>query len=114
MGHAAVALRGIGKYALAEMLLERGADPNARVYASGDPVFQAYSQRDWKMVELLERYGGVANATTAGLYRQTELARKMLAGKRNTGWMAWEATRWPSNSCGAGPAAAIRRSCEWR
>jgi len=72
---------GSGKYAMAAMLLERGADPNARVYASGDPMFQAYSQLDWKMVELLERYGGVANATTAGLFRQTELARKMLTGE---------------------------------
>jgi len=72
---------GSGKYAMAEMLLKRGADPNAKVYASGDPVFQAYSQRDWTMVRLLERYGGVANATTAGLYRETELARKMLAGE---------------------------------
>jgi ankyrin repeat protein len=72
---------GSGKYSMAEMLLKRGADPNARVYASGDPVFQAYSQRDWTMVRLLERYGGVANATTAGLYRQTEVARKMLAGE---------------------------------
>ena len=63
------------------MLLERGADPNARIYASGDPVFSAYSEKDWKMVALLERYGGVANATTAGLFRQTELARKMLAGE---------------------------------
>jgi ankyrin repeat protein len=70
-----------GKYALAEMLLQRGADPNAAVYASGGPVFSAYSQQDWKMVELLERYGGVACATTAGLYRQTSLAKKMLAGE---------------------------------
>jgi ankyrin repeat protein len=72
---------GTAKYAMAEMLLQRGADANAQVYASGDPVFQAYSQCDWTMVKLLERYGGVANATTAGLYRQTELARKMLAGE---------------------------------
>ncbi|MGH9723220.1 MAG: ankyrin repeat domain-containing protein [Bryobacteraceae bacterium] len=72
---------GSGKYAMAEMLLERGADPNASVYASGDPVFQAYSQCDWAMVKLLERYGGKANATTAGLYRRTELARKMLTGE---------------------------------
>jgi hypothetical protein len=41
-------------------------------------VFQAYGQRDWKMVELLARYGGAADAATAGLYRQTELAKRML------------------------------------
>ena len=72
---------GTGKYEMAEMLLQRGADANASVYASGDPVFQAYSQCDWKMVRLLERYGGVPAATTAGVYRQTDLARKMLAGE---------------------------------
>jgi ankyrin repeat protein len=72
---------GAAKYAMAEMLLERGADPNGRVMASGDPMFQAYSRRDWKMVALLERYGGVANATTAGLYRQTDLAKRMLSGE---------------------------------
>jgi ankyrin repeat protein len=74
-----------GKYEMAEILLARGADPNGKVYASGDPVFQAYDKRDWKMVELLQRYGGVPEATTAGLFRQTELARKMLAGEAKYG-----------------------------
>jgi ankyrin repeat protein len=69
---------GRGKHAMAEILLTHGADPNGRVYASGSPVFQAYGQRDWKMVELLERYGGAAEPTTAGLYRRTELAKRML------------------------------------
>jgi ankyrin repeat protein len=69
---------GGGRHAMAEMLLKRGADPNGRVYASGSPVFQAYGQRDWKMVELLERYGGEAEATTAGLYRRTDLAKRLL------------------------------------
>jgi hypothetical protein len=68
-----------GKYALAEMLLRRGADPNADVYASGTPVYQAYGRADWAMVQLLERHGGRANATAAGLYRQTELAKQLLA-----------------------------------
>jgi ankyrin repeat protein len=72
---------GTAKFELAEMLLKAGANPNASVYASGDLMFTAYSQQDWKMVELLERYGGKPNATTAGLYRRTELARRMLAGE---------------------------------
>jgi ankyrin repeat protein len=72
---------GAGKYEMAEILLRRGADPNGRVCASGSPMFQAYSRRDWAMVELLQRYGGAAEATTAGLFRQTELARRMLAGE---------------------------------
>src|SRR5262249_42907595 len=57
-------------------LLKRGADPNGKVYASGDPVFQAYDKRDWAMVELLQRYGGVPEATTAGRFPRTELGRK--------------------------------------
>jgi ankyrin repeat protein len=72
---------GAGKHEMAEMLLARGADPNAKVYASGSPMFQAFSQRDQAMVDLLMRYGGVPEATTAGLFRQTELARRMLAGE---------------------------------
>jgi ankyrin repeat protein len=68
----------LGRYAMAKLLLERGADPNAQVYASGSPVFTAYGRRDWKMVELLRSYGGKVGPVTAGLYRETELARKML------------------------------------
>jgi ankyrin repeat protein len=74
-----------GKYEMAEILLKHGADPNGKVYASGDPVFQAYDKQDWKMVELLQNYGGVPEAATAGLFRQTELARKMLAGEAKYG-----------------------------
>jgi ankyrin repeat protein len=69
------------RYEMAETLLKRGADPNASIYASGDPVFSAYSEGDQQMIALLERYGGVPSATTAGLFRQTELAKKMLVGE---------------------------------
>ncbi len=70
-----------GKYGMAELLLQRGADPNAAICASGDPVFSAYSESDGNMVALLERYGGIPTATTAGLFRQTALAEQMLAGE---------------------------------
>jgi ankyrin repeat protein len=66
-----------GKYELAEMLLKRGADPNAMVYASGTPVDQAYGQRDQRMIDLLERYGGrAADAGLAAIHRMTELAKR--------------------------------------
>ncbi len=68
-----------GKHEMARTLLKRGADPNAMVYAGGTPVFQAYGQRDWEMIDLLEEYGGKADADTFGHYRRTEAAAQMLA-----------------------------------
>jgi hypothetical protein len=68
------------RYRMAETLLRHGADPNASILASGDPMFSAYGEGDREMIALLERHGGVPAATTAGLFRQTDLARRMLAG----------------------------------
>lgn len=68
----------LGHRELAELLLEHGADPNAGVDSSGSTVHSAFSHRQWHMVELLRRHGGVVGADTAALYRQTELARQML------------------------------------
>jgi ankyrin repeat protein len=68
-----------GKHAMAEILLRRGADPNAAVYASGSPVSEAYGQGDEKMILLLERYGGSGDAGLAALYRRTDLAKRFLA-----------------------------------
>jgi ankyrin repeat protein len=70
-----------GKLAMAEMLLQRGADPNAEVYASGTPVSAAYGhgQRDTQVLELLLRHGGVVTPAMAGLYRETEMAGRMLS-----------------------------------
>ncbi len=68
-----------GNLEIAETLLKRGANPNVHVDSSGSPVYSAYSHRQWEMVELLRRYGGVVGADTAALYRQTDLARQMLA-----------------------------------
>jgi ankyrin repeat protein len=71
-------MREIWKHAMAEMLLERGADPNGQVYASGTPLSEAYGQRDEKMIALIESYGGKSNASMAGLYRRADLARRLL------------------------------------
>jgi hypothetical protein len=66
------------KHVMAEMLLERGADPNGQVYASCTPLSEAYGQRDEEMVALLERFGGKTNASMAGQYRRADLARRLL------------------------------------
>ena len=70
-----------GKLEIAELLLRRGADPNAQVYASGSPVFSAYRKHDEAMIALLQRYGGVADAITIAIHGRTEIARQMLAGE---------------------------------
>ena len=69
----------LGRREMAEILLERGANPNAHVDSSGSAVYSAYSHRQWEMVELLGRHGGLVGADTAAIYRQTALARQMLA-----------------------------------
>ena len=69
----------LGKRDMAEMLLERGANPNVHVDSSGSAVYSAYSHKQWEMVELLRRHAGVVSADTAAIYRQTDIARQMLA-----------------------------------
>jgi len=69
-----------GKHQIAEVLLARGGDPNADVYASGTPVAEAHRQNDRKMVELLTRFGGVIDAGTAGAYGVIDAAKQILAG----------------------------------
>ena len=89
---------GVGKLAMAEMLLERGADPNGQVFTSGTPVGRAYGERDPTMVQLLARYGGVVYAANAGYYRDTDLARQMLAEEA--------AGRLPNGAAGPGKTLA--------
>ncbi len=67
------------KFAMAETLLARGADPNVHVYAGGPPVHRAVDRRDRAMLDLLKRHGGVVPPVTVGLFREVEMARQMLA-----------------------------------
>jgi ankyrin repeat protein len=78
-GHPLWHCAALGSRELAEILLDHRADPNAGVDSSGSAVYSAFSHRQWEMVELLRRHGGVVGADTAAIYRQTGLARHMLA-----------------------------------
>jgi ankyrin repeat protein len=71
----------LGRYEMAETLLNRGADPNASIYASGDPVWAAYSRGDARMIALLEKHGGVPNAEIIAESGAVDLARKVLDGE---------------------------------
>lgn len=66
---------------MARLLLARGADPNAAVWTSGSPAFRAYGARNPEMIALIERHGGWIDPGSAGYARQTEIARRMLAGE---------------------------------
>jgi ankyrin repeat protein len=74
----AVVLNRIG---MVRLLLERGADPNANVWTSGSPTYRAYVGGSSELIALLEQYGGWIDPGSAGYARQTEIARKMLAGE---------------------------------
>jgi ankyrin repeat protein len=64
---------------MAELLLAKGADPNASVYTAGSPLFRAYANKDRDFVELLESHGGQLDAISAGFACQTDVARQLLA-----------------------------------
>ena len=70
-----------GEYALAETLLDAGADVNAMVHASGCPMERAYGAGDERMKALLLRRGAVVPVETIGLYRDVQAARDVIEGR---------------------------------
>lgn len=65
--------------AMAETLLQRGADPNPSIYAASWPMFEAYQHNNRDMIALLERYGGFADAGLVGHFGLIDQAKQMLA-----------------------------------
>ena len=101
---------GESQYEIAELLLERGADPNASVYASGNPVGRAYNNEDDHMKGLLFRYGGFLDHTTAGLQGETAAAAVALNNDPSlAGSLLWAA------GCGGDPniAGMCLRLLDW-
>jgi ankyrin repeat protein len=108
-----------GKRKMAEMLLARGADPNAGVYTAGSALFRAYSQKDAALVQLLEQHGGFLDAISAGFACQTEAARQLLAdeaagrlrpGAVNPGSTVAEELIW--TAAGGGDPEIVRMALE--
>ncbi len=71
----------LNRIEMTRLLLERGADPNANVFTAGSAAFRAYDSGNPEMIALIEQYGGWIDPGSAGYARQTEIARKMLAGE---------------------------------
>ena len=67
-----------GKPEMAKLLLARGADPNAHIWASGTPVYAAYGKKDQAMIDLLESHGAYLDAECVGDLGLAEKARQML------------------------------------
>ena len=67
-------------FEIATILLNRGADPNAAVYASGTPTAQSFATHNRRMEELMTERGGTISPEFMGLHRQTEQARQLLSG----------------------------------
>jgi ankyrin repeat protein len=69
----------LGKLAMAETLLARGADPNPKVTDGKPPSSWAYEKRDWEMLGLLERHGGWVHPVAIGINGDTVRTSKLFA-----------------------------------
>jgi ankyrin repeat protein len=67
-----------GRHDIAELLLNRGADPNANVYASGWPLRNAWQNRDDAMIRLLLDRGARPQPYMIGESNDAAEARRML------------------------------------
>ncbi len=69
----------IPDYEIAKILLERGADPNANVYASGWPIRNAWNHADRRVRDLLLEWGARVHPYMVAESHDVEQARMLLA-----------------------------------
>jgi ankyrin repeat protein len=67
-----------GRHDIAELLLDRGADPNANLYASGWPLSRAYERGDEAMKRLLVERGAKAQPHLVAQAHDVTGARRIL------------------------------------
>jgi len=90
-----------GRLDIAALLLDRGADPNANVYASGWPIDHAYRRHDEAMKQLLLSRGAKPQPWTIAMAHDAGEARRMLeadASEETARELAWSAA---CNGCAA-------------
>jgi ankyrin repeat protein len=71
-----------GHAVMASILLENGANPNTNVYAASTAMHEAFARHDERMVQQLEKYGGIVNATTAASLGLTDRVRQLFDDER--------------------------------
>ena len=87
-----------GNLAIAQMLLDHGADPNGVCESGGTPMSRAYRDRNQTMLDLLTRAGGVVSAGTAAHHGDVALARLRIEEE--------DAGRLPPGAVGTGRTVA--------
>jgi ankyrin repeat protein len=98
-----------GRRDIVELLLDRGADPNGNVYASGWPIDHAYRRRDEAMKQLLLARGAKPQPWTIAMAHDVAEARRMLeadASEELTHELVWSAA---CNGCPAIVEMALPR-----
>jgi ankyrin repeat protein len=106
--HAALANQG----GIAKLLLDRGADPNANVYASGWPLRNAWRHKDGSVKRLLLEHGAKPQPYMIAETHDVEEARRLLAGDTSENLaseLAWSAA---DHGCPAIVELALPR-LEW-
>jgi ankyrin repeat protein len=87
-----------GNLAMAQMLLDHGADPNGMSEGGGTPMSTAYRRKDQAMLDLLIRAGGVVSAGTAAYHGDVAIARLRIEEE--------DAGRLPPGAVGTGRTVA--------